>query len=283
MKMILKDLPLAAIDCDHADRARHFDPIWAEGLAAMIAQQGLLHPITVRVVGDRFSLVAGLHRLEAHRILERESIVALISTAETDDIARLEEVMENLGRAELIALDRCQHLYELKQVWERMYPQAKQGGDHGNQYTGGKVQTLHSGNHEAEIFGFAKATALKTGLSKRAIYLAVKVWTELTPDSRARLAGTSWAEKQSEISLLSVQKPKMQADVLDKLLAQNARVHSVSDAIGLILNGVASADVDRQYLAAQKVFTKLPDPILDRLVAAQADRLITALKRVGRI
>ena len=142
---------------------------------------------------------------------------------------------------------------------------------------------MHLDPDGAEIFGFAKATALKTGLSKRAIQLAVKVWSELTADSRARLAGTPWSEKQSEISLLSVQKPKMQADALDKLLAQNARVHSVSDAIGLILNGVVSGDVDRQYMAAQKVFTKLPDPILDRLVAAQADRLVAALKRVGRI
>lgn len=277
MKMTLKDLPLSAIDYDHADRARNFDPVWAEGLAAVIATQGMLHPITVRIVGERYRLVAGLHRLEAHRLLGWESIAAMVSTAESDDAARLEEVMENLGRAELVALDRCQHLYELKQVWERMYPETKHGK------ASPKTQSLRLSQDGTEIFGFAKATATKIGLSQRSIQLAVKVWAELTSDSRARLNGTPWAMKQSEISLLSVQNPKLQSDVLDKLLAQNARVHSVADAIGLILNGTASGDVDRQYLAAQKVFVKLPEPILDRLVAAQADRLVAALKRVGRI
>lgn len=220
----------------------------------------------MRAVGNGYRLIGGLHRLEAFRLLGRDRMPATISTADSDDAARREEFMESRGRAELVALDRCQYLYELKEVWERMYPQTKNGGDRKSEEI--RTQSLRSGDTEAEIFGFAKVTALKTGLSKRAIQLAVKVWTELTPDSRARLAGTSQAEKQSEISLLSVQKPKMQLEVLDKLLAQNAYVHSVSDTIGLILNCVASGGIDRQYMAAQKVFTKLPDPIPDRLVVA---------------
>ena len=120
--ILIPDLRLDAIDVPQ-DRARDFDPVWAEALSSIIKEQGLQHPITVRPVGDRYSLVAGLHRYYAHLIGgQAESIPAFVSEAQTDDEARLQEVMENLGRHELIALDRCHHLYELKQVWERMTP-----------------------------------------------------------------------------------------------------------------------------------------------------------------
>lgn len=122
------EIPLASIEVG-TDRARDLDPFWAEGLAAIIAAQGLTNPITVRQTETGYRLVTGLHRKAAFHILGRDMIPAHLSAASSDDEARLEEVMENLGRAELIALDRCHHLFDLKQVWERMHPQARHGGD----------------------------------------------------------------------------------------------------------------------------------------------------------
>lgn len=266
------DIPLDKIEVP-TDRARHFDPIWADGLARSIAAQGLLHPIRVRVVDNAYHLVAGLLRLEAHRLLGRARISAFVSDAATDDEARLEEVMENLGRAELITLDRCHHLYDLKQVWERMYPETKAG------VAGGKARQGTAN----EVFSFATATAAKVGLSQRTIQIAVKIWSDLSAESRQRLAGTPWAEKQSELVLLSGEKPKRQAEVLDKLLAQNARVSSVSDALGLLNNGVIFDDVERKFLTANKGFAKLPDQVLDRLIAANEERIVASLQRQGRI
>lgn len=261
-----------------SDRAKDFDPAWAEALAAIIAQQGLLHPIRVRLVGDRYRLIAGRTRLEAYRLLNRPDIAATVSDAISDDAARLEEVMENLGRAELIALDRCHHLAELKQVWERMHPEGKHGGDRKSEAIKFPTWDL-----DREVFGFTKAVAEKVGLSRSAISRAVKIWTDLTPDSRQRLAGTPWAAKQSELVLLAGEKPKRQAEILDKLLAQNARVSSVADAIGLLNNGTLFDDVERKFLSANKVFVALADPVLDRLIAANEERIVASLKRQGRI
>ena len=266
------NIPLDKIEVP-SDRARDFDPAWAEGLARIIQAQGLLHPIRVRVVDNSYRLVAGLVRLEAYRILGEPMIAAFISPAATDDAARLEEVMENLGRAELIALDRCHHLFELKQVWERMYPQTKAG-------VAGAMAKHGAAN---EIFSFAREIATKIGLSQRSIQIAVKIWSDLTPDSRQRLRGTPWAAKQAEISLLAGENPKRQADILDKLLMQNARVSSVADAIGLLNNGVVFDDVERKFVAANKVFGKLADPVLDRLIVANEERIVASLKRQGRI
>jgi len=96
--MIAPTVATAQIDVPD-DRARGFDPAWAAALAAMIAAQGLLQPILVRLLpGGRYALVAGLHRLRAFGLLGRASIPVHISAAGSDDAARLDEVRENLGR-----------------------------------------------------------------------------------------------------------------------------------------------------------------------------------------
>ena len=103
------ELPLASIEVG-SDRARDLDPAWAEGLAGSIAAQGLMQPIVVRPLDGRYGLVAGLHRLEAFRLMGRETIPAVLHALFTEDEAKLAEVMENLARNELIALDRCHHV-----------------------------------------------------------------------------------------------------------------------------------------------------------------------------
>lgn len=278
----IHELPLASIEVG-ADRARDYDPAWAEALAAIIRAQGLQNPIVVRHMGDHYRLVSGRYRLEAFRLLGSEEIPCTLSSAANDDEARLQEVMENLGRAELIALDRCHHLFELKQVWERMHPDFKNGGgNHGNQHTVAGGKSFPTGE-SSEVFGLAQTIAAKVGLSKRAINIAVKIWSDLTPDSRRRLAGTPWAEKQSELVLLSGEMPKRQAEILDSLLMPNARVSSVADAIGLLNNGVLFDDVERKFLTVNKTFCALADPVLDRLVAANEERIVASLQRQGRI
>lgn len=271
------DLPIAEIDVPE-NRARDFNPESVSLIAASIAQQGLFHPIRVRRVGERYRLISGLYRLQAYVLNQQVSIAACVVDAISDDAARLEEVMENLGRQELIALDRCHHLYELKVVWERMYPQGTHGGDRKSD-----AIKIPSWDLDREIFGFSKAIAEKVGLSRTAISRAVKIWSDLTPDSRKRLIGTPWAAKQSELVLLSGESANRQAEVLDKLLALNARVSSVSDALGLLNNGALFDDVEQKFLTANKVFGKLADPVLDRLIAANEERIVASLKRQGRI
>lgn len=298
--------PLSWIDIPE-DRARSFDPGEAAALAPLIAATGLQHPIRVRAVGNRYCLVSGLRRLEAVRLLGWTAIPLTVSTASTDDEARLEEVMENLGRVELNKLDRCRHLYELKQVYERLYPQTKAG-------TAGALAKHGSAN---EIFAFATDTAEKIGLSRRSIELAVKIWSELTPDSRARAVGTWLADHQAGLKQLSEQTPGDQGKVLDLLFADPPRATNVPDALTIIANGrvkthvekkieainenlkklpgavasnIASAHVDARLAELQKsiatlskFFGGLRDDELDTVVSEHEDRIIASLKRRGRI
>lgn len=263
------------------DRARAFDPVWAEALARMIEVQGLLQPILVRAVpGGRYVLVAGLHRLRAYGLLGRGSIPIRISQAETDDQARLEEVMENLGRYDLIALDRCRHLWELKAVWLKLYPQAKAGGDRKSDAI--KRQSLAFDPFEPQVFGFSDATAEKIGLSPQAIRLAVRIWHYLTPESRRRLIGTELARKQTELKALSEQKPAVQARILDLILG-DAAPENVAQALDHLENGVPVSAEEKRFAAFSKGFAALDDDRLDSLLSVNEDRVIASLKRRGRL
>lgn len=281
----LPDLRLDAIDVPK-DRARDFDPVWAEALAAVIKEQGLQHPIRVRQVGERYSLVAGLHRYYGHLIGgQAETIAAFVSDAATDDQARLEEVMENLGRNELIALDRCHHLYELKQVWERMHPETTKGGNKnvikGQEAT--KAQSLRFGSDAPEIFSFAVATAERIGLSQRSIQVAVKIWAGLAPQTRNRLRGTDLARKQTELKALSeLSSPAKQLKVLDLIFGE-AAVDNVAQALEHLAHGVVPSGLEKRFAAVSRSFGTLDEATFDNVIAAHEDRVIASLKRRGRI
>ena len=276
--MNLLELPLTSIEVGR-DRARELDAAWADALAAMIAQQGLMQPVVVCQADDGYRLVAGLHRLEATRLLGRTTINATVVEMDSDDTAKLAEVMENLGRYDLIALDRCHHLYELKQIWERKYPQSAHGK------ASSKSQSFALSSDSLEIFGFARAVADKIGLSASSIKAAVKIWTGLAPQSRQRLRGTDLAHKQTELRALSdLPTPRKQCEVLDAVENPDLpEVSNVAQALAYLSGGVREVAAEKQFQTVRSAFAKLSDQTFDMVVSAEADRVIASLKRLGRI
>lgn len=87
-------------------------------LAASIEKIGMQVPITLRYVpspdgeGNDVYLVAGLHRIEAHKTLGREEIDCFFDEALDARKARLWEISENLHRSELDALEHAEHVDE---------------------------------------------------------------------------------------------------------------------------------------------------------------------------
>jgi len=271
------------------DRARSVDKCWVEVLARVIEVQGLTNPITVREVGGRIILVSGLHCLAAFKLLGREVIPGRMSSAASDDEARLEEVLENLARHELNALDRCHHLYELKKVYERLHPEAKNGGNHGNQYTGGRTKKFRSGKNEdtvPEFFAFSESAAEATGLSRRSIELAVKIWRGLSVASRRRVSGTWVAGHQANLKLLSEQTPTRQEKVLDLILGmdgEEGQAANVSEALYIIENGKLLDFQEKRVQALTRAFGSLKEHEFEVVMISQVDRILAWLKKAGKI
>ena len=164
------------------ERLRPIDQRVVDLYAETMAARGCLdQPITVRPIatpanGCDHKLVAGGHRLAAARKLGWAEIAVTVNDYANEDEARLAEIAENLIRADLNPLDRAIHLAELKQVWERLHPEAKRGGDRRStkRQEAIKPQTLP--------FGFSREAAATIGLSDRTVRDAVQIAEALIGD-----------------------------------------------------------------------------------------------------
>jgi sulfiredoxin len=75
-----QSLPIAAIHVP-VKRAKTIDPIKVAALAESILTEGQRTPISVRVDGDRFVLVEGMHRLEALKSLGEDTVEGFLVRA----------------------------------------------------------------------------------------------------------------------------------------------------------------------------------------------------------
>lgn len=121
-----------------SDRHRPVDADAVAKLAKSIKSIGLQYPITVRSKDGAFELVAGRHRVEAHRALGFDRIAAnVVRWSDLD--ARMWEISENLHRAELTVSQRAEQVAEFvrlaKEKREREKPAqlAQVSGGRGNE------------------------------------------------------------------------------------------------------------------------------------------------------
>lgn len=89
---------------------REFDDI--EALAQSIQQNGILQPLTVRRVEDRFQLVAGERRLRAAKMLGME-FVPCIPVTITERNSAVMALIENIQRRDLSFFDEAEAIAKL--------------------------------------------------------------------------------------------------------------------------------------------------------------------------
>lgn len=141
-------------------------------LADSIKEIGLINPITVTTENI---LIAGAHRLEAYKLLERTEIEATICNF-TGLYAELAEIDENVIRNELHYSDRGKQFSRRKKIYEELYPEIKHGGDR-------KSEEIKMRNPQLETKSFAEDTSSKTGVSSRVIYEEIQIAENLTPEA----------------------------------------------------------------------------------------------------
>lgn len=97
---VAKSIPVDLIDPSPWQPRRVFNPKKLEELADLIDAQGLLQPIEVRAINNRYQLVSGERRLRAHKLLQKRFIQAFVIVI-TDEEASARALVENLGRENL--------------------------------------------------------------------------------------------------------------------------------------------------------------------------------------
>ena len=144
-----------------------------EELARSIAAVGLMNPITIT---QDSTLIAGLHRLEAAKLLGWTEIECTVSDADGLQ-AELAEIDENFVRAGLSHRELGDLLLRRKELYEAIHPETRQGQRNG--------QTAKNENFSLlDTKSFSQDTADKLGVSKRTVEQLVQTARDLTPEAK---------------------------------------------------------------------------------------------------
>ena len=234
----IQSIPVELIDI--GDRLRAVDPDFTRLLAAAMADNGQQTAVEVRpMLGGRFDLVAGGHRMAAAAINKWTHIAATV-TPMTDDEKELRQIDENLLRRELSPFDRATFLFHRQAVYLRLHPETAHGK------AGAKARWMQT--HDSS---FASETADRLRVSPRYIQQQIARHTKIAADVREKIAGTWIAESGPALDALVRCSHLDQRRAITVMLRANNPVRTVKAAL-LLVNGVAEAprDVDAEQLAA---------------------------------
>ena len=189
-------------------RARSLNAAAVEPLAASLSKIGLRTPITVRMADDAgFSdpvLVTGLHRLQAAKLLGWQEIECFVVEHESEDLARMWEIAENLHRAELTVLERDEQIAE----WVRLSDKHAQS-----------AQVSAKGGRGVEG-GFSKASR-ELGIDRDDARRATKV-AGLTQEAKDAAREVGLDDNRSALLRASLQAPERQADAVREIAEAKA-------------------------------------------------------------
>ena len=182
-------------------------------LAGSIAEVGLLNPITV----DRdYNLIAGLHRLEAAKLLSWTEIECTVSSLEGLQ-AELAEIDENFVRSELSTIEFGNQLLRRKEIYEALHPETKNGGDRKSE----KIRTRRARSDLDK--SFVADTSEKLGISKRTVTENIQLAKNLTPEVKRIIQDTDTKVKKKDLLKISRLAPEQQKTAATRLSAGEIR------------------------------------------------------------
>lgn len=170
---MIRKIPLSEITPSHEQPRKNVD-VNLESLAQSIREEGLLQPIVVTKVNEKYTIIAGERRFRACRLAGLTEVECRILKKNASDTYRL-AVIENLQREDLDPFDEAESFKKLKDEY---------------QHTDGQIAQIvgKSRNYISEILSIAEipSTLLKqakdSGVTSRNLLIqlaqAAKAGTE---------------------------------------------------------------------------------------------------------
>ena len=210
-----------------------------QSLAKSITALTLLNPITI---DQNHELIAGLHRLEAAKLLGWEEIPC--NVCDLDGLQKeLAEIDENIVRRTLDYMEECTQLARRKVIYETLHPETKQGQRNGQTSKTAPGAVL-------ETKSFSEDTAEKLGIHERTVRKKVKMGRDLTPETKKIVKENSIPVKKAlKLSNLSPEQQEAAAmqlasgdiDTVEEYLEQNRQIPSCpEEAVGKLVSDVQS-------------------------------------------
>ncbi len=185
---------------------REAAPQSVEELARSIAEVGLLNPITI---DQGNTLIAGLHRLEAAKLLGWTEIECSVTSMDGLQ-AELAEIDENIVRTGLSRQEMGEQLLRRKEIYEMLHPETKAGAAQAagmNRAVGNNVDC----KMQTTSPSFVRDTAAKLGVHPSTVARQVQIAKNLTPKAKEILRENTSVSK-SELLKLSRLEPGQQEE-----------------------------------------------------------------------
>lgn len=289
----MKTISIDLRDIEVGTRLRMVDAAAADLLVESIREHGLHEPIWVREKNEagKYQLIAGAHRVAAHRVLSEKRINATVFDV-SDLQAQLMEVEENLIRNELNELDRATFLAKHKKLWIELHPEAARGGDRksdGRKKSKAQVEPLIDHPFTG---AFSVDASKRLGWSRATINRSIRRYDGLFPSARHRIAGTWLANNASALDALIGEKGTIRPEdeqhaLLDILLAAEGGTRNVAEAVRRLQNLPARDPSEKAQERLAGVWWKAGqdarEGVLRDWLAGPGDRAVAARKLVRRL
>ena len=178
-------------------------------LSESVAEVGMMNPITVDA---DYTLVAGLHRLEAAKLLGWTEVECTVCGLDRLH-AELAEIDENVIRTGLSDLELSELLARRKKIYETLHPAtiARNLPGHASNYESSSDKLT------GEEKPFSQDTAEKLGVSPRTVERHVQIGENLTAEVKEILRGTDRKVTKQNLTKLSRLEPEQQMEAAKQL------------------------------------------------------------------
>lgn len=252
-------LPIDQIDPNPYQPRIAFPQPELEVLAASIQESGLLQPISVRKMGDRYQLIAGERRLRAHKFLGKPSIEAIVMPADESEMATL-ALAENIDRANLTDYEIGKALRKV----ESLFPSKKRlaesvGLNREDMYRYFAFESLPK-------HILARLDERPRLLSRAAAADIKRVLQDVDPDLAQIALDDAWSQLESD----QLEQSKLAAWLVRELTAKSTgtlATHEKAQAVQISRAGkkIGSWMRDEKYLMLKLNTTDLSEEQADRL------------------
>ncbi len=176
-----------------------FDNSELEELASSIKEHGVIQPIIVRKIGDKYEIVAGERRFRASKLAGKETIPALIRNIDDRESAKI-ALLENLQRKNLTPIEEAKTYQTII-----------------------KLENLTQ-----------EELANNLGKSQSAVANKLRL-LNLTDEVQQALLEEKISERHAR-SLLNVSDPNKQIELLNKVITNRLTVKQLDDEIAMMNN-----------------------------------------------